>query len=352
MVHAGNKSYAYWITQSTFNVDQTMTNTGTPFNPLLKFVPPTPTYKEETIRFFSSLTPSIIYTTEYDPTETSNEAIYKDPLFMLNIFTNKVVPQTWANTVCNIEGLFTTQSDVSSIDINYLLYDQSGGGSHISRTITGVKITEWGLKCEGGKLLKEVWKWKGSGVRNETVAPDIAANFDDGAFDRTGVDGGFADWDNQGPFHSTDMTVTWNSTDINGIHIKDWDLNVKVPETFVYIYSSREPATHMQDAQVFEFNASGKLETQSLVNIIDSLYSSKAKNTLKIQFGARSNYYIQFTQAYLSKLEFDGIPEAGKPCDCSLTLTGGTQSNTNTACSFKWEGRVATDPSGHIVHAP
>ena len=61
---------------------------------------------------------------------------------------------------------------------------------------------------------------------------------------------------------------------------------------------------------------------------------------------------MQFTQAYLSKFECDGIPEAGKPAECNLTLTGGTQSGTNTACSFKWEGKVSTDPSGHIVHAP
>ena len=353
MVHAGKKSYVYWKTEDSWAYDQAMGanaagNKHTPFNPLLKFVPPTLTYKEEVIRFFSSLEPSVVYTTQWDPQETDNEAIYMDPIMMLNIFTNKIVPGTWANTVCNIEGLFTTQSDISSLAVHYLLFDQSGSGAHVDRTLKGVKITQWGLKCEKGKLLKEVWKWKAAALSDETQAPDIDDNFDGGEFNRTGVDGGFASWDSQGPFHSTDMTVTWDSSAIGGMDIENWDISVEIPEEFIHIYSNRAPQSRLAGVRNFVFNASGLITTEAQLDELEKTHANKTKATLKIQIGARSDYYIQFTNAYVSKFEFDGIPEAGAPSKCSITLSGGA----STACSFKWEGKVSQDPSAHIVHAP
>jgi len=337
MVLASKKSYAYWKIEDSWAYDQAMGANGAgnyhlPFNPLLKFNPPLLKYKEEEIVFFSDEEASLVYTELRENEETENESIYRGPLLLVHLFPHVVEPGAWSQTGTNvITADFSTQSWVNSMAVHLHLHDQDeGAGNDLERTYKGTRITTYGWKCDRGKLIKEFWKWKAATLVEESQAPDMDAGLDDTKFNRTGIDGGFDVSSQQGPYHASDVTLTKGGVAIVGLEIEKFTLTINLPDEFIHIYSSRDPQVRYQGIKGFMLTAEGTMSNYTQQTEIEKLHKNKTLDTL--QFLLEANNWLQFTNSYVSKFNFDGIPEAGKPSKFDIEIKGGG----STALDFKW----------------
>lgn len=353
-VFIGKESYVYGKIESSWNNAEVMGNGSVqkhiPFNKMAGFIPPEPKYRERIINLFHSDVPAIIFTELLMPGEGIVEGFFKDPLWLIQMFTRKSIngDSAWTGSEDTIVADFTTVADEDSHAIQYHIQDRSGSGD-IDETLKGGKITQYQWIIRKGELVLERIKVKMANFAEAVQNPDIDNGFDGGEFDRTNVDGGFGAWDTEitRPLHAKDIILEWGGVVLAGLHIENFTLIIDLAETEEHIQSSQSAQIQWSGIKNFSLEVDGKLKTKVHVQEVKKLYSAKTKQTLKVSYNVGKDKYLQFTNAYFSDdWTVIEIPAAGSVANCKFVIKGGE----DTALSYSWTGTVATDPSDHITH--
>ena len=351
-VYIGKESYCYGKNELTWNNVAVMGNGSTykhiPLNRMVGFIPPEPRYRERVVYLFHSDVPQIIFTELLMPGEGVIESFYKDPFWLLQMFTNKsVAGGSWTGTEDTITGDFVGVADRNSFALQYHIQDRDASND-LDYTLKGGKITQYQWIIRKGDIVLERIRVKMASSTPATQHPDMDAGYDGGEFDRAGVDGGFGAWDTEitRPLHAKDIILKWGGNALAGLSIENFTLIVDLEETEEHIQSSQVAQIEWSGVKSFRLEVDGKLKTNTHVQEVKKLFSAKSKQTLKISYNIGEDKYLQFTQAYFSD-DYDiiQIPSSGQAASCRFVLKGGEK----TALSFSWTGTVVKDPSDVIV---
>lgn len=342
-------SYGYWARESTWgNAAVGMPVTGTAvhqgFNAMKSFPwPKDLKYEEEEVYLCNDIdAPGIVYSTIIKTAELKFEAFFRDPFLALTMFNVKTISAAaqWASPnygaiAANFSGGVATYKD----SIMYQLHIDDYTGSpvqDIDRTFLGGKITNYKLRNEAGKLLKELLTIKFMNWKDQVRAFSSVTTFDDGLF---------GDWDQDGPFHSTEVTVEWGGAAVVGIDSWMEELEVVFKEEMKHYSNARYAGENWDGKREYFCRLEGILKTKAQLTQLESLHSAKTKQTLEYIYnnaGGSEERKFQFTNAYVKEFEIDGIPEAGKAAQVKITLKGGVGSKLTYAGAF--HGLDHTDP--------
>ena len=358
-VYLGTKAYVFLKSESSWNVASAMGNGSSqkhvPFNQMARFTPPKPKHEERVIYTFDSLEPTIITTTLLNPGEAVVETFYRDPIgLLLRLFTRKVINSgsSWltGGSDNQIVADFVSTADEETMAIQYEIEDRDAA-NEIDRRLDGGEITRYEWVIRKGDLLLERASVKCAAPADATQAPDIDAGFDDGAFDRAGVDGGFSAWDGEltRPIHATDITLQLGGSALAGLSIENLTLVIVVGKTYQHTQDSRTVQIHWKEVRSWSLQVDGWLKTKAHLEEAEKVFASKSKtSTLKISYNTGLDKFLQFTNGYVASADFQtiDIPDAGTAARTSFTINGGE----GTALSFTWTGPETTDPSSHFAH--
>jgi hypothetical protein len=342
-------SYGYWARESTWGntavgMPVTATAVHQGFNAMKSYPwPKDLKYEEEEVYLSNSIdAPGIIYTKLLKTAELKFEAFFRDPFLMLTMFNVKTISAAaqwnspnYGAIAANFSGGVSTYKD----SIMYQLHIDDYTGSPVSdidRTFLGGKIVNYKIRNEAGLLLKEIFTVKFMNYKDQVRAFTSVANFDDGAF---------GDWDQDGPFHSTAVTVEWNGLAVVGI--KSWmeELEIAFKEDSKHFSNSRVAALNWDGKREYYCRLEGILTTKAQLEQLESLHSAKTKQTLEYIYNdaaGNEERKWQFTNAFIKEFEIEGIPEAGNPAKCNITLKGGVGSKLTYAGA--WHGLDHLDP--------
>ncbi|KKL17281.1 hypothetical protein LCGC14_2487150, partial [marine sediment metagenome] len=324
-VYLSTKAYVFLKSESSWNVASAMGNGSSqkhvPLNQMKTFIPPKPKFSETVIYTFDSLEPSIIFTPRLETGEGAIEAFYRDPIgLLLRLFTRKVVNSGGAwltgGSDNQIVADFVSVADEETIAIQYEVEDRDAA-NEIDRRLDGCEIIRYEWLIRKGELLMENATIKAAGFADATQAPDIDDGFDDGAFDRAGIDGGFSAWDGEitRAIHSTEITLQFGGSVLAGLSIENFTLTLEVPKEQQHTTDSRNATVHWRAVRAWSLAVDGWLKTKAHLEEAEKVFASKSKtSTLKISYNVGLDKFLQFTNAYISSADFETIPipEAGQ----------------------------------------
>ncbi len=349
MVYLSPNSYGYWARESTWgNAATAMPITATavhqPFNPMKSYPwPKDLKYEEEEVYLSNSIdAPGIVYSTIIKTAELKFEGFFRDPFLMLTMFNIKTVSAAaqWNSPNFGaIAGNFSGGASTYKDSIMYQLHLDDYTGSPVSdidRTFLGGKIINYKVRNEAGKLLKEILTIKFMNWKDQVRAFSSVAAFDDGQW---------ADWDQDGPFHSTAVTVEWGGSAVVGIETWMEELEVDLKEEMKHYSQKYYADENWDDQRQYFCRLEGILTTKAQLSQLESLYSAKTKQTLEYIYnnaGGSEERKWSFTNAYIKEFEVDGVPEAGKAVNVKITIKGGVGSMLTYAGAF--HGLDHTDP--------
>jgi len=349
MVYLSPNAYGYWARESAWgNANVAMPVTGTaihqPFNAMKSYPwPKDLKYEEEEVYLSNSIdAPGIIYSTVIKTAELTFETFFRDVFLALTMFNIKTVSAAaqWASPNFGaIAGNFSGGADTYKDSIMYQLHLDDYTGSpvnDIDRTFLGGKIINYKLRNEAGKLLKEILTIKFMNWKDQVRAFSSVAAFDDGHW---------GDWDQDGPFHSTAVTVEWGGAAVVGIESYMEELEIDLKEGMQHLSNARYAGMNWDDVRASYCRLEGFLTTKAQLSQLESLYSAKTKQTLEYIYnnaGGSEERKFQFTNAYIKEFEVDGTPEPGKAVKVKITLKGGVGSMLTYAGAF--HGLDHTDP--------
>ena len=352
MVLAGNKSYIYWGTNATFKSGNPAADTHQAFNPMISFegavVRPIQASKTTCDKEY----PNIIYDEKIEQEPITISTYYRDPFLLLAMFGYKGVTTTWTGTGDVITGTFASKANRDDdIWIQVHLHDQDEGSANDNEILyDGGTITAYRWIIENGQPLIEEVDILFAECTENSQAVDIDNGFDDGAFDRAGIDGGWSLWD--GAYtastcaHSSDVTITKGGSAIVGIDIEKATLEITAPKQRYWVQSSLTANADFDGLrEPYKCTVEGYLTSNASVSELLALIGAKTQDTLKIQYGTTK--YLEFTNSYIQNIEPPiGLPEAGEGAKVTYTIVGGADS----VLTYSWTANEATDPSTHINH--
>lgn len=352
MVLAGNKSYIYWGRHTVFKAGDPAAQQQHPFNPIISFEGPV----IRPIQAQKATCDKEYHNIEYDEKieqETATISTYfRDPFLLLALFTYKEVPGAWTGTGDNILGNFSTKANRDDdLWIQIHLHDQDEVAAADNEVFyDGGTITAYRWIIENGQPMIEECEILFCELTENAQAIDIDAGFDDGAFDRAGIDGGWSMWD--GAYtattccHSSEVTITKNAAAIPGIDIEKATLEISVPKQRYWIQSSLTAAADFDGLrEPYKLTVEGFLTSNTEISELLALIGAKTKDTTKVQYGTTK--YLQFTNSYIQNIEPPiSLPEAGEGAKVTITIVGGA----NSVLTYSWTANEATDPSSFINH--
>lgn len=318
-----------------------------PFNPSKSLPVPIIKVGHEEIVLSDDRVPAIIHDTLIDPVEVDFKDMYfKDPFLLLCLFPNKTLTaaNTWGEgNTGTITADFTAETYKDSIMYQVKLADSSGSASHMEYTFHGGEITEYKLASEKGKLLMESVKVKFMDMVGNSRAFTSDPDFDDGSTRPN------ANWDEDAPFLSKNVSYKWGGSAPAGIQIEKGTTTIKVPREQETLQNSEKAQVNWMGSPLsFEAELEGFVSTNAQMTEIRNGYASKTKQTFETIYhnaGGAEERKLQCTQLYLKGFEFDGegIPESGKPVKCKLIFgMGVADAGTKAAISYsgKWTSHV------------
>lgn len=336
-----NGSYFFWGYEASFGGG--IQGEHLPFNKILSITIPDVEYTTVVSHSASSLKHTTETTAHLVTPEMEIESEFNSPFVLLNATQYNTITAAWTGTGDAITGNFSATTHRTSIWVQVHLENQDGSNDE-DLTFKGGFITEYHFVIEEGQPIKERFKIQFQTVAAATQAPDIDAGLDDGEFDTTGVDGGYANWDgteNQ-TIPSSNCTVTWNNAALAGIHWTKIDLPIMIPRNYAQDGSSTAPvfATDKERPQP-EISVEGYWKGDQDTSEVLATYESKTKATFKIQYGTTK--YLQYTNTYKAKRSsYNQKAEKG-----TLLFKGGA----SYVFSYSWTANEATNPSDYINHA-
>lgn len=318
------------------------------FNPMTELSLKLPKYVQQQVTLFSELDHSIEFDEKLDIAKVSIRTLFRDPFLLLCLFTHKTVTSPWTGTGDNIAADFSDTDDEDTLWMQVHVHNQDGT-NHLNLLFTGGEIISYGWVIEQGKPMYEEVELQFKKVSENTQAVDIDDGFDDGSFDGSGLDGGFAMWDGAYSANdcalSKDCTITWGGSAISGLNVKKCEVKIEFNKVYEWIQSSLEAQVRWADKRSpFKATVEGIFKGNQDLSEFLAAYSSKTKQTFKVQYGTTK--YLQFTNAYISDIEGLGIPAAGEALKGTYTFVSGG----GGVASYSWTANEATDPRNFITY--
>jgi hypothetical protein len=349
--------YIYFIRSATFKGGDPSSDKQQPLNPITENTGiKVPESIYDLIAPTSDLYPVIEVDKSLDPSTITIRGFFREPFLMLTLFNYKGVPSNWTGTSDTITANFSTRDDIDeNIGIQMRIPDPSGS-NHLDLLFDGGKIVEYRWIGEAQGAVMEEIDIKFAEITQNTQAVDIDDGFDDGSFDGSGRDGGWALWNtNLFPNKKTvlltkEVTVTMGGSAVAGLKTQSWTLTLPVPHTMEFVASSLVAGIiHEEVRGPWTLELSGKLFDNTDVAEALATLANKTEATAKLQYHASPlDKYFQFTNAVLKNINGLSIPEAGKPIDVSYIYEGAGGS----VLTYNWTGSESTDPSSHIANTP
>lgn len=177
-----------WGRGITFQGGDPSTDKNIPFNPMPNFEGTVLKYLVGMITTCDQEYHNIEYDEKLEEATVPISTYYRDPFFLLEIFTYKTVTGSWTGTGDVITGAYTNKNNQDkNLWIQLHSHDQSGNCKHINLLWDGGQVTTYRWVGEQGKPLIEEGDILFTELDVNTQPVDIDANFDDSKFDKTGV---------------------------------------------------------------------------------------------------------------------------------------------------------------------
>lgn len=347
MPMVGKTAYAFLGREATFKGGISGKHIG--LNPVKTLPIPDMEMIQEKLKFFSSLSNDISYTKELNIPELTFTCFFRDPFMLEAAFTHKTVTTPWTGTGDSITGDFSDTDDYETLWLRIYLPD-TAASNQINLLFKGGVITNYKLILEKDQPLVEEFTIKFHDVVADVTAVDIDDGFDDGKFDRTGIDGGFSMWD--GAYiattlaQSADCTLTWNGAAIAGLDlITRAVIEMKLEHGTGRGYQETKASIIWFGGVSYACEVEGIIKDNTDLSQVYTAYASKTKGTFKILYGTTK--YLQVTNMYIQRLVGLKIPEAGKESPARYVFEEGGV----PVGSYSWTADEATDPSSFITTA-
>ena len=349
--------YIYFCRSTTWKSGTPDADTQQPFNPITEATGiRLPQRIYDLLAPVSSLYPVLEVDKNLEPTTVTFRCYFRDPFLMLAMFTHKELPSSWSGTSDTITGNFSDIDDVdNNIAVQLRLPDPTGGSNHVDLLFDGGKIVEYRwIGEESGAVIEEI-DIKFAEISENTEAIDIDDGFDDGAFDGSGNDGGWALWDGD-TFSSAkevlltkDVTIEIGGVAPSGLQIQSWQLTIPIPVAMEFVASSQVAGIIYEEVRgPYELELNGKLSGNQEISEAISTLASKTKATAKLEYSPSPlNKYFQFTNAVLKEIDGLSIPKAGATVDVTYRYEGAGSS----VLTYIWTGSETTDPSSFVKHS-
>jgi hypothetical protein len=350
--YTGYGSEAYFGVEGTHKAGDPSTDQNIAFNKMAMFPPPKGQYAHESMRDFSKRTPSVSWTTVFEPGERFiGPFVMKDPFLMLTMFTHKTVGGVWGTGTGTIAADFTDVDDEDSIFIQYRNF-QYGGSAHLDRLLLGGKVTGYKWIIEKGKMLMEDVQVKTLAFSVNTQLMNLNANFQDQSFSATG---GFADWDDTGILGSRgrscrEVVIEWNGVAIPGINITSGEMLIESINNSEQSFDELEHCQNWDGNLDFTLTLEGNLKALDLVLENEKIVENKTSATMKIYYDDTGSYekFVQATNVVVETHNVVEIAPTGEVSTASVTfkmIDGG-------AISYSGSFLDLPDPSALITTSP
>jgi hypothetical protein len=329
----------------------TSTNMHLPFNPIIgQFNPPEVEYTTVEETWFCDEENSIAYSGENEPKETTQEAIYRGPIFMLNgLFNHTSVDTAWSGSSKTMTGDFTSDSHITTMVVQNHVQDQDGS-SHVDTVYYGVKLTEHYLDVKKGRVMTEGWSWKARGTNTTAQACDMVNGYDGGEFNRTGVDGGFDNWDasHVNGIHASTVTLTAAGAAISHVNVENFRMGCKCPKEYLFNQTTKDAFDVSNKPREYYLEVEGTISGKNKYTEIRSTIANRTRRTYKMLF--KTNNYLQFTNGILERIDPATIPKAGEPLRVKMRFKGvaGTSGTNPTMSFYGLFSNAATDPDDAV----
>ncbi len=361
MVLTGQKIYAYWgwaltggfkggnpiSARSSDNEPTAGSDEHIGFNPVTDVPVPQVKTTYELMSTVQTLYPNIQWTTKKEGEEVEITTYYRDPLLWCAFFPDTTVTASWTGTADEIIGTFGDRSEEIYLWMQLHLHDKDGSNHH-DLFFDGGQIVKYRIEFEAGKPVREKVTILFAEV-TETVKPVlIRPGFDDSGFDRSGVDGGWSNWD--GAFgvsqilHSSDLTITWGGSAIGDIDIVSGFMEFTRKHTQLQLANSLSPGITFEEANESPYILEVTGYVNDDANLTEALaeIASKTTGTAKLLYNTTS--YWQFTNGVIKDYSLGNVKAS------AIELTIQIEGSASSAPSALWKGNEATDPSLLIKH--
>lgn len=349
----GIGSYAYYGRSTTYKGGDPSSEEHQGFNPLIDLkLPEGLEHAIKHVFVFSSLDPVISYTEKLQDAEVTFTMHFRDPFLLLAMTTYNTMPTSWTGTGDAITGDFSKETNrTKNIWVQIHINDNSGSGNHVNLLLDGGLITHYKLSGKQGSPVIEEVTIKFCEISVNTQAVDIDDGFDDGAFDDTGIDGGFSNWDggyaSDACVMTVDCTLTWNDAAIPGMGVQNWEIEINTPHGNLWVASSLTASENVPGTRDPPFigRVTGFGTGNNAIAEWVATKENKTQGTFKILYGTTK--YLQITTTVLKSIKGLGIPSAGKAVE---GVTHEYEAVDAGAFSFSWTATEATDPEVMVNH--
>lgn len=349
--------YLYMVRGTTWKGGDPSSDEHIPFNPITESTGiKLPQAVYDLIASAASLYPTIEVDKSQDPTTITLRTYFREPFQFFEIFPYKALPSSWTGTSDTITANFTTSRANldKNIGMQLKLPDPAGGGKDVTLFFDGGTIEAYRWDAENQGAVFEEIDIKFAEISDSTTACDIDDGFDDGAFDTSGVDGGWAWWNRNLWSAAVQVLLTQSVTvevagaDPPGLAVQSWNFEFPTPHKMDFVASSR-----VAGAVYEEVRGPWKVEFQGLLDGDDNIaeaytaLASKTKRTITIVYGTSPlTKTIQITNAVLKSIDGLSVPAAGESIEVTYVYEGAGSS----LLTYVWVGTEADDPSDYINH--
>lgn len=348
MVYTGKLMYVYFGHSTTIGGGDPSTQKHIGFNPLKAVPTPADELQEKTLAEYlaNGQVPQVIVDELLETGKITLTGYYRDPLMLLCAFSHKTYPSSWTGSSDAINANFSESDHIDYIWMQIHIQDQNST-NHLDYFFDGGVITDYKWIIEAGKAVMEEYTIEFTELPvNSTTAVDIDAGFDDGSFDRAGVDGGWSMWNGRYTAstcaHSKDATILFNGSAISDLNMKKCTIGMRLTKKFEPITSQKTMAVIYDQTHEYYMDCEGLLANEGSHAGVLLNYPSKTVGTSKVSFG---DEYMQITNTYLKNIEkMADVAENLQAQEVVFHYVGGAL----PVISYQWSGDEATDPTGHI----
>jgi hypothetical protein len=363
MVHTGQKLYVYWGWTTTFKGGNPYTTISQiagshahiPFNPITDVPIPKVKTVYEMKATAQTLYPNIQWTKIKEGEEVTITSYYRDPFLWTQFMSDVTISTSWVMAGSKANEIIGTLGDRSEEGYMWMqvhIHDKDAANHH-DLFFDGGQITKYKITFEAGQPVKEELTILFAEV-NEEVNPCAIApidGIDDGSFDRTGIYGGWANWDqyfdsSEKVLHTSDLTIQWGGAAIDDIAIVSGSIEFSRKHKHLQLADSYTAGLTFEETNEtpYQMEVTGYLENKQNYSEFLAEIASKTTGTAKILYN--TNCFWQFTNAVIKDYDIKNVK--ADAVEVSIMLEG----SAGSVPSMQWanDGTITVDPSALILH--
>jgi len=351
MVLTGQSLYLYWGWNETWKGGSVGSDKHIPFNPTVGV--PIPKVKSiyDMQSTAQALYPNIQWATKKEGEEVTITSYYRDPFLWCQFFSDVTVTTAWlltGNSDGNqIIGTLGDRSEEAYMWMQIHVHDKDAA-NHYDLFFDGGVITKYRIEFAAGEPVKEVISILFATVDETETAANIDVGFDDGAFDRSGINGGWSNWD--GAFditqvlHTSDLTIEWGGIAIADIAIVSGSIEFTRKHILEYLANSTTAGITFENPNEtpYTMEVTGFLEDDD--NLAEALLEIGSKTTGTAKISYNTDCFWQFTNAVIKDYDIGEV--TGSAVEITMVFEG----SANSVPSAQWDNLEGTDPSLMINH--